>query len=168
MRMILAVVMVLSFAVTAFADVTAEIVGKDIDSNGSIVIKTQYKIDGVEVESRYPQEGGKYYWVTRYSKQNFAGMDATQIQARIDKDIQAFGESLILKPFQEEQRQALKTANTAFYNISLTSIVGHKVTVTEAKMIVDTNFDGVQDKEWTVKTDGTKNEKDYTAPAITP
>ena len=150
----------------AFADVTPEIVGKAIDDNGNIVIKTQYKIDGVEVVSRYPQENGKYYWVTRYSIQNFANMNATQIQDRIDQDIKAYADNLITQPFQEQQRRALKTANSNFYNTSLSNVTGHKVTVTSAKMVVDTNFDGMQDKEWTVKTDGTKIEADYSPPIV--
>ena len=166
MRKILLLILMLSFFKFCFADVTAEILGKEIDANGNILIKTQYKIDSVEVPSRYPQENGKYYWVTRYSIQNFANMDATQIQAKIDADLNAFSESLITKPFLEQQRTALKDANTTLLSSDLLkNVVGHKVTTASAKLNIDSNFDGIEDKELTVKTDGSKIEKDIT---ITP
>jgi len=162
MKKIWLVVLFLGFTSLCFADVTAEIIGKDIDTNGNIIVKTQYKIDGIEVQSNYPQLGGKYYWVTRYSIQNFANMDATQVQARIDKDIKAYGEQLILKPFREQLRVDLKTANQNLFNGDLLKdIIGHKTTVETATMIIDKNFDGIVDTEIIAKSDGSKIEKDY-------
>lgn len=165
---ILSLVLILAFCLITsfvFADVTAEIIGKDIDNNGNIRIKTQYKINDVEVPSNYPKEDGKYYWVTRYSIQNFAGMTKLQIAERIKQDLKAFGEQLITKPFIEEQRILLKNANQEFFNsTNLNNIVGQKLTVTNATLIIDKNFDGIMDTELTCKTDGTKTETPYTAP----
>ncbi len=158
---ILFVILFLLMTVNCFADVTAEIIGKFIDDNGNIVIKTQYKINGKEVESRYPKdEQGRYYWVTRYSIQNFVN---STVSDRIDQDLKAFAEHLITQPFQNEQRTELQKANSDFYNEEMKDIVGHNITITSAKMIIDKNFDGKEDTELTVSTSGEKVEKAITS-----
>lgn len=155
---LLVLFLILGLARLCFADVTAEIIGKDIDENGNIRIKTQYKIDGVEVSSRYPPENGKYYWVTRYTSTNFAGMTKLQIAQRIVKDIKAFADSLI-------QKKYYSIANPALSNSTLfDTIVGQKLTETTASILVDTNGDNKPDTEYLVKTDGTKTEQPYTPP----
>lgn len=137
----------------AYADVTAEIVGKAIDDNGNIIIRTQYKIDGVEVVSRYPKdEQGRYYWVTRYNIINFAGMTKAQIKQRVGRDIKAFAQNLI-------RQEYLKKANLA---LDTSDVIGQTLTETTAEILVDTDGDGIPDKKWTVKNDGSKVESDYT------
>lgn len=152
MRKILALVLVLGICGQVFADVTAEIVGKDIDENGNIIIKTQYKIDGVEVQSRYPKLTIKdkddkdiqvYYWVTRYTVQSFAGMNETQTNDRIKQDLSQFAKSLIAKKYISEENAKL----------DLSKVIGQKITETNATIQVSPTL------EWTVKTDGSKVEK---------
>lgn len=143
----------------AMADVTGEIISVKKDTNGNIEVHTQYKIDGVEVVSNYPQENGKYYWVTRYSVQNFFGMSDVEKQGRIDIDVKTFAESLITKPFIPELIQIVKDANATLIETNLfKQMAGHIVNTKEAKILIDTNFDKVPDTEWVVKTDGTKVE----------
>ena len=141
-----------------YADVTAEIIGKDIDANGNIRIKTQYKIDGVEVPSKYPKHDGKYYWVTRYGIKSFAGMTKLQIVQRVGKDIKSFSRQLIRRKFNSIANPTL--SNGPLFD----TMVGKTTTDTEAEILVDTDQDGVLDTKWRVKTDGTKIEEPYTPP----
>ena len=57
---------------TAFADVTARVISweKELQSNGTPIIKvvTEYKLDGIKVESNYPDGN----WRTRYSAENYS------------------------------------------------------------------------------------------------
>jgi len=183
MRKFLLMILFLGLARLCFADVTAEIFFRDIDNNGNIRIWTQYKIDGTTIPSNYifrdkiiynirNEKLGEYsndnlngmqLYCSRYSIQNFANMNATQVQARIDQDLKAFGEQLILKPFQEQLRIDLKTANeNLFKGDLLKDIIGYKTTIKTATMVIDKDFDGIQDTEMICKTDGTKTEKPYT------
>jgi hypothetical protein len=167
------VVALLLFTTPAFADVTATILAVDKDDNGNIMVKTAYYVDGKNLESRYPQmmvkdsEGkdvATYYWVTRYNCINFSGKTDIEKQALIDKDLTAFADVQITRPLQIAQAEKVKVANdTLIKSKVFTDMVGHTVTVTEAKLQVDDNFDGKPDTELTVKTDGT-----YTEKAITP
>lgn len=158
MKRLLFVLLMLAVCGVAFADVTAEIIGKDLDENGNIVIRTQYKLDGEEVVSRYPRdEQGRSYWVTRYTVQNFAGMDANATKARILKDVKDYSKVLIQKDY-------LLTANQS---LDLSSVLGATNTETEASILVDENQDGTPDKEWKVKTDGSKTDAVYTPPTAT-
>ena len=93
------------------ADVVGQVIGKSIDDNGNIIIKTAYFLDGQNVPSRYPVENGVYYWVTRYSFQNFDGMDAKAIEARIKQDVDQFAQSLIAKKYTAEQNASLNLDN---------------------------------------------------------
>jgi hypothetical protein len=107
MKWLLTALIFLAVTVPAFANVTGTILGYQQDENGNIMVKTQYMVDGVEVPSRYPQQDGKYYWVTRYSFQNFDGMDARGIEARVQQDVDAFAQSLIAKKFTAEENAKL-------------------------------------------------------------
>jgi len=147
-----------------YADVTSEVIAKGIDSNGNIRVWTQYKIDGKEVESRYPKIDGKYVWATRYSVGNFYGMTDQEQLERIDEDMKAHGETLISNPFRTEIRKLTTDANK---EVSLENLIGRKVIVKGAELLVDTDFNGQPDKKWTVKTDGTKIVEDYTV-SVTP
>jgi hypothetical protein len=172
MRFVIALCLLL-FTAPAFADVTATILAVDKDDNGNIMVKTAYYIDGVNLESRYPQmmvknseeeDVATYYWVTRYNCINFSGMTDVEKQALIDKDLTAFADVQITRPLQIAQAEKVKVANdTLIKSQAFTDMVGHTVTVTEAKLQVDNNFDGKPDTEITAKTDGT-----YTEKAITP
>jgi hypothetical protein len=130
-----------------FAEVTGEVIGKSIDDNGNILIKTQYRIDGAEVPSRYPQENGKYYWVTRYTVMNFAGMTEVEQNARILKDVSEFAKSLITKKYVAEANGKLE----------LKTIVGQKVTETTSTVKPTPTL------EWSISTTGIIDAKAVTA-----
>ena len=139
--------------------VQAKIIGVDKDEQGNIRVKTQYKIDGVEVVSPYPQLNGMYYFVTRYTVQNFAGMTKLQILGRIKKDIQSHEKSLITKKF-------LQITNDAFVNAGQ-DLINASDSIDTASIYVDANGDGTLDTEWVISTDGTKQDKPYTPPIST-
>ena len=154
---ILGLVLVLCFIATnAFADVTAEILDVTQDTNnGSIIVRTQYKIDGVEVPSRYPKLDGKYYWQTRYNLNQFAGMTNAEAKTFIFKDIQSFCKSLIKKTY-------LKLNNYQYVQDKANLLIGQTGQVDSAEILVDTNADGIYDTKWIIKTDGTRTEEPYT------
>jgi len=156
------------FPAICFADVTAEVLSTTLDARGNIEVHTQYKVDGVEVVSPYPKEDGKSYYVTRYSVQNFSGMTDAEKLARINQDLQAYGEQLIRKPYQNEAVQLVKDANADLIKTDFfKTLAGKKVTITEAKMQLDTDFNGKPDKEWTMTTTN-KTEKQIEEDIITP
>lgn len=142
------------------ADVTAEILSHKIDDNGNIEVHTQYKIDGVEVPSRYPQEDGKYYFVTRYDASVFGGMNENQIKDRIlngrttdgADSIKSQCDSLLIKSF-------LNKENKDIADNKMKTLPGSTISSSQADIGVDTDGDGKSDKIWVVKTDGTKIEK---------
>jgi len=136
--------------------VTAEILDVTQDPvNGSIVVKTQYKLDGVEVVSNYPLLNGKYYWVTRYQLQSFAGITDLQAKQRILKDLQSHGQSLIRKKY-------LQQANFQYTQDKASLLIGTTGQIDTAEILVDMNGDGVNDTKWIIKTDGTRTEEPYT------
>lgn len=152
MKKILLILLFCLFATNVFADVTAEILSYDLDDNGNIRVKTQYKIDGIEVKSPYPLLDGKYYFVTRYNIFNFVGMTDEQIKARIVEDVTTHANTLIQQTFTQKQ-------NTDIYANHLTELTGSKVKQTNTTIILDIDSDGVSDREWLIKTDGTYSEK---------
>lgn len=159
----------------AFADVTAEIIDKDIDNNGNIRIWACHKIDGVEVPSAYPKINGYFVYCTRYSKQNFNGLTKTEAEDYILNDIKNYDESLVSKEFDKKAPKTIRQiqvdynsqANQSFSDTSLDKLIGKTVSVTEKSYKLDTDNDGIQDKEVIIKQDGTKIEKPYTS-AVTP
>ena len=146
---LLAFYSILIMAGVSFADVTAEVLSYKIDDNGNIEVHTQYKIDGVEVQSRYPQENGKYYLVTRYDAGNFINTTEAEIQNRILSDVKAHAEAVGNKEWIKKNTQDI-------FKNRLTGVAGSKVTSVESRIRVDTNGDNITDEVWTVKTDGTK------------
>ena len=123
MRLLLTSLLTILLISTAWAGVTGEIVGKTIDSNGNIVIRTQYKIDGVEVPSQYPKDAqGRYYWQTRYNFENFDGMTDEQIFARIEQDIEDFAKLLITDKYVRAENS----------KINLDSLIGRSVETNSA------------------------------------
>ena len=131
-----------------YGDVTGEIIAKDIDNNGNIRVWTQYKIDGVEVKSRYPKIGGKYVWATRYHALSFAGMTDAQIKTRIVKDVIDHTETLIINTYR-------KIANDDIIANHLGTVISSKTITKDVTREIDIDGDGVNDKEITFKTDGT-------------
>ena len=164
-------ILVLGLAVNVFADTTAEIVDIDLDDNGNIRVWTCHKIDGVEVQSQYPKIDGHYVYCTRYSGQNFLDCkDKKEIEAYIINDIKNHTYNLVQKEFD---KKALKTyreikvdyngaANQTFIDSNLDEIVGKKTSASEVTYEIDTDNDGVKDKEITLKQDGTKVETSIT------
>ncbi len=134
----------------AFADVIGEIVSIDKDVKGSIRVWTQYKVDGVEVESRYPKIGGKYVFCSRYNAINFAGMTDTQIKARIDFDVKQHTKSLLRNTY-------ISVVNDDIIANHLGTVVGSTTTTKDLKINVDTDGDGVIDAEVLIKTDGSQS-----------
>lgn len=157
MRVLAIVLSLVLISSVAFAKVTAEVLKKDLEDNGNIRVYTQYKIDGVEVVSRYPKLGGKYYWITRYTALIFAGMTDAQMEARILQDVNIYAERLTLETFIEKNNINIVANN-------LKTLVGSTVSKDSTTIRVDTDGDNIVDTEWTVKTDGTKTE----TPIITP
>lgn len=175
-KLILTLLLLAGMAVSAFAGVDGEIVFQDMDEKGAIRVWTVYKVDGVEVESRYPKINDQSVYVSgRYSARNFDGMTDQEILERIDADIKVHGEQLTKqaydakaeKTLNEEQIEYIKKANEVFVLDKLQSLVGRKVSVTSAIVAIDTDANGIADKELTIKTDGTKTEKDIEEVAVT-
>lgn len=120
-KVFLAILMLAFLVIPALADVTAEIIKCDLDASGNLRVYTQYKIDGVEVPSNYPQFEGKYYYVTSY---NFKRSDilADDILTKIKKDIEAYAQSLLARTYISKQ-------NAEIVKSKLANIVGQKVTI---------------------------------------
>jgi hypothetical protein len=143
MRVIGLVLAFMLVASVGWAEVTGEIVGTALDDSGNIIVRTQYKTNGVEVASNYPKDGnGKYYWQTRYAVQNFAGMNDTQIADRVKQDISAFAQHLITSAY-------IKKANA---ELNLKSLVGQEVIETTATIQINENL------TWEI-VNGTKTDK---------
>lgn len=155
-KMILIIIfLIFIFPSLIFADVTAEILSYKIDDNGNIEVHTQYKIDGVEVQSRYSQEDGKYYWVTRYVASTFGNMTDVQIKERILSEIKEQMNAL-------GQQSFLKKANEDIVNNRLKTLVGSTAIQSQFDIGVDNDGDHKVDKTWTVNTKGEKlSEKDH-------
>ncbi len=147
---IVILVLVLIIGLPCFADVTGEIISIDKDVKGSIRVWTQYKVDGVEVESLYPKIGGKYVFCSRYNAINFAGMSDAQIKDRIDFDVERHTESLLKNTY-------ISIVNDDIIANHLGTIVGSTTTTKDLKINVDTDGDGVNDAKVTIKTDGSQS-----------
>lgn len=155
-EVIIAVLLVLGLACSASAEVTAEIVAKDLDDNGNIRVWTQYKVDGVEVESRYPQIGGKFVYCTRYSRQNFTGMAKNEIAEYIDNDIGSHNDTLTQKEYNKKAQKTVSQLrveyntqeNQKFLDTDFPDIIKKRVISDNAKVVIG-------DEEYLVKTDGT-------------
>jgi hypothetical protein len=162
-----------------FADVSFIITAKDTDENGNIRVWTCHKIDGVEVESRYPKmdctdKDGKTtkvnVWATRYNKQNLANMTATQAETYILNDIQGYSKVLIQKEFDKKAPKTLqqiqvdynRVANEAVSNTTLKDLVGKGMTMNETIQKIDTDLDGKADTDITIKPDGSLTQKAIT------
>lgn len=155
MRIVVIVLSLILISSVAFAvedGVTAKILAYDIDDNGNIRVKTQYKIDGVEVKSNYPKLNDKYYFVTRYYALNFPGMTDKQIKDRILEDLNAHAENLVLDTF-------VKKNNQDIHDNHLSALVGSVISKIKATFKFDSDGDNIDDKEWTVYTNATYTEK---------
>lgn len=152
-----------------FAAVTAEIISKDIDSNGNIRIWTIHAVDGVEIESKYPKIGGHFVFCTRYSSQNFKDCkNKTEIENYILNDIKNYSNVLVQKEFDKKSPKTFNqikidyntSVNQAFATTNLDKLVGKSLSITEVKEKIDSDGDGVLDKEITLKPYGSKIETD--------
>jgi len=136
--------------------VTAEILDVAQDQNtGAIIVRTQYKIDGVEVVSPYPPLNGKYYFQTRYNLNQFAGMTDQQAKTFIFKDLQSHAKTLIIRTY-------LKLNNFQYVQDKANLLIGQSGQVDSAEILVDTNADNIPDTKWIIYTDGTRTEEPYT------
>lgn len=172
--LILALVLIVGFSSVALAAVTAEILAKDIDENGNIIVWTTHYIDDIEVESRYPKINGHWVWATRYSKSNLKDFDATQSENFILKDVANYSSVLIQKEFDKSAVKTLNqirvgynaAANQAVMDDKLNKLVGKSISTTESEQLIDSDADGVQDKKLKLKKDGTFTEEPYTTPTL--
>lgn len=157
-KIILLVIVLMCFVSCAFADVIATILDVSQDANtGAIVVKTNYVVDGEQVVSRYPVLNTKYYWVTRYNVDNFAGMTDLEVKNYILKDLKSFAENIIKQKY-------LSKANFSYSQSKANLLIGTSGTISTAEILVDTNADNIVDTKWTVKSDGTRTESAYVAP----
>lgn len=140
----------LMVASVANAGVMGEVLGSAQDTNGNLVVKVAYYMDGVNIETPYPKENGLYYQVFRLSFQNIDGMTQEQIGAYIDQNVKQHCESLI-------QRKANAVENA---KLDLSSYVGRKVTVESTEMQISPV------KAYIVGTAGKLSEKALTPPVV--
>jgi len=143
MKRLMLIILFLLITKLSFAEVTAEIIATDIDANGNIRVKTQYKINNAEVQSSYPKEQGKSYFVSRYNIYNFDGMTKKQIIARIQQDIEGQCSRFIENEF-------LKKSNVIFNDLHKKDLIGFKVQKDTAIVPINPTT------KWEVKDDGTK------------
>ena len=136
----------------AFAGSSAEIVSTDIDSNGNIRVWTQYKVDGVEVDSKYDKIDGKKVFCSRYNKMNFFDKTDAEIKTAITKDVSTHAEALIRKEYVKKSTKVVKDSH-------LKDVVGTKITKETTEIKIDTDGDNVADKTIVVRTDGTSTVK---------
>ena len=148
-------IFVFLLASTSYADVTTEILSKQKAPNGDLWICTQYKIDGGEVSSPYPKVNGKACFMTRYNAYHLAGLTNEEIVLMIDEDVKEHAETLVRDKYSEKVVEQVVTE---------IDVIGRTSTVINAKVKVDTDKNGQPDKEYTVKTNGTKTEKDIVEP----
>lgn len=153
MKKIMLVILFLGLFKLAFAEVSAKIIAVDKDENGNIRIKTQYFIDNEQVVSNYPQQDGKYYWVTRYDVRSFVNMTKAQILGRVKSDIRSFEDVLILKEYLKINNDAWVTQGQDLVNATDTRA--------STSFLVDKDQDGNPDATWTIYTNGTKVETPY-------
>ena len=149
MRVRQLIIVLLLVANVAYADVTAEIISYKIDDNGNIEVHTQYKIEGAEVQTRYPQENGKYYGVTRYVASSFGNMNNPQIKSRILTEIEDQVNALGIESF-------MKKENKEITDNKLGGLVGSTILQEQFNLGVDNDGDHKVDQIWTVKSDGSK------------
>lgn len=160
MKKLLILLFLLLISTKCFASVVGTVI--DIvqdENNGSIVVRTNYVVDGVELKSSYPQLNGKYYWVTRYNMNQFAGMTDQEVKDYIFKDVQEFGESIIRSEY-------FKKSNANYIVDMNTNILNSKLDISTADINVDEDHDGKADKKWVVKMDGTREEEAITADPV--
>ena len=75
-------------------------------------------------------------------------MTNIQIKNRILQDLNQHAKILIRKTFISKQ-------NKNIHDNKLSGIIGWTASKDTTKIQVDTDGDGIKDKEWTLKTDGT-------------
>ena len=138
---------------TAFADVTTEVLSQKKAPNGDMWVCTQYKIDGVEVASPYPKVDGKSCLMIRKNAYQLAGLSAAEIEALFDAEITDHAKTLIADEYSNKAVDGI---------LATVSLVGRKQTVASTVVKV------APDKEWTVKTNGTKTEKTVVVEPVNP
>ncbi len=148
MKTIIIAVCLVLVTTMAMADVTAEIIDYDLDNKGNIRVWTQYKIDGVEVESQYPKKQGKFVYATRFAAHNLAGMTDEQIGKYILYQSELHCNTLIKKEFI---KKTIST-NDEIFKKHLKNIKGKTVSKDTTEIRINGNT------KMKVKTDGTYTE----------
>lgn len=169
MKKLIFVLGFLMVAQWAVADVTRKVISIKQDENGNLEVHTQYKVDGVEVVSRYLTEpcddGQCYIWVTRYDAVNFINPDGTfmddaQKVEFIGNQVDKFSDSLIRKTFVQKKNLEIKDAG-------IKDLIGSTKTIQSSVIELkdkDKNITATVE----LKTDGTLSSKSASSDAIIP
>ncbi len=139
-------------ATFAFAGTSAEIISVEQDTRKSIVIWVQYKVDGIEVE--YYENGslkkidGKC--VAPFYMQYSNAVDKTPVELEewVKVNIEFQCDNLIKAKFYD-------ITNAELIASTISKKIGQQYSKEEAEVVFDIDNDGIVDKKWTVKTDGT-------------
>lgn len=175
---IIIVLLILIIPNLVFADTEAKILATQVKGE-MIEVFSQYMIDGIIVQSRYPQDlttiiekgyptslVGKNYFITRYTANSFIGLSNFEIQQFILNELSQHIDVLIINKFNEtspETQKSIKEGKASqIFNDVIKDITNQIISKTSTKILIDTDVDGINDKEWVVKSDGSKIEKDYT------
>jgi len=174
MKLFITLFLSLLITLPVFAGSSFKILSTDTDENGNIRVWTAHFVDGVNTESRYPkmkdaQGNDVYVYCTRYSKSNLRDKATTkEKEDYILADIQNHSKVLIQKEFDKKAPKSMnqiridynRAENEKFIAAELKGLVGKGITTEEVVENIDTDLDGVNDKELKLKTDGSKVEKD--------
>ena len=154
-----------------WAGVEVTVLGKELDKDKSVIIFLEYKIDGVVHPSDYPNDlaslnrrgfpaylQSKEYYVLRYRARNFVGLNNSEKRQYIINDINAFSKELIRREFVKKSPETKRTLeNTENQKIidNMNAFVGNKYSINSHFIQVDTDFDGVDNQQWEIFSDGT-------------
>ena len=152
-RALMALAVLLAFSTSARADVTSNVIETVLTKDGEVEVHSQMQIDGVTA----PNPDGKPYWIVRYNVIDFAGLSKDQISARVQSDFTNIGQTLL-------KRKYISVATPA---MDVSFLIGQTFDLPSADIIVDSGSTGKSNTVWTVKTDGSRTEAPYTAPAPT-
>lgn len=151
------------FTVTAYADVTSKIIAQDLDTQRKrLRFFVEYKVDGVVWETNYPsdlptinQKGypasleGREYMVAKLSPDELIGLTNSQRLAVLDAKIAAFSKEVIRNIFRNLEIKEIS-------DNGIPDLTNRSSSEKSAIILLDTDGDGISDKQAEVKTDGSK------------
>ena len=122
-------------------------------TNENIVVWVNFKVDGVDFVTIDKQgnpniRNGINVWGFHTRAERLAGKTNQQIKDWLRLNVETQCNNLILARFKQN-------ANATLIADKMSAAIGYELTVEEAVLELDSNFDGTVDTRWTVKTDGT-------------